>query len=119
MLLYVLRRLIFAAFLVFAVSSASLVLARMAPGDAVISEFGLNATPEQQKELRARYGLDRPILEQYVNWLGHAIRFDFGRSLANGREVSELISESAKNTALLAITALLLATLVGVPLGVY
>src|SRR5207247_4658734 len=55
----------------------------------------------------------------YVDWLSRAIRFDFGRSLANGRRVSELISESAANTAVLAISALLLATLIGLPLGVY
>src|SRR5262245_14383777 len=118
MIRYVIRRLVFAAFLVFAVSSASLIVARMAPGDYVVGVMGLNATPEAMKELRARLRLDRPIGAQYVDWLSRAVRFDFGRSLANGRPVSELISESAKNTAILAISALLLATLIGLPLGV-
>jgi peptide/nickel transport system permease protein len=116
---YFIRRLFFAAFLVVAVSSGSLVLARYAPGDYATGALGLNATPEQVAALRARYGLDRPLATQLADWLSHAVRFDFGRSLANGRPVSELISESALNTAILAVTALFLATIVGVPLGVF
>ncbi len=116
---YFIRRLFFAAFLVVAVSSGSLVLARYAPGDYATGALGLNATPEQVAALRARYGLDRPLATQLADWLSHAVRFDFGRSLANGRPVSELISESAVNTAILAVTALFLATIVGVPLGVF
>ncbi|HEY7599961.1 MAG TPA: ABC transporter permease [Candidatus Limnocylindrales bacterium] len=115
---YLSRRLAFAAFLVFAVSSASLVLVELAPGDYAINQLGLNAPPEEVAALRQRLGLDRPLVEQYVDWLAKAARLDFGRSLANGRPVVELISESASNTAVLAITALALATLVGLPLGV-
>jgi peptide/nickel transport system permease protein len=116
---YVIRRLVFAVFLVFAVSSASLIVARLAPGDYAVGVMGLNATPEAMRELRARLGLDRPIAEQYVDWLSRAVRFDFGRSLANGRPVIELIAESATNTAILAVTALFLASLIGLPLGVF
>ena len=118
MLFYLARRLVFAAFLVFAVSSASLLLVELAPGDYVAGTLGLRATPEEMAALRARYGLDRPLATQYVDWLSRAARFDFGRSLANGRSVAELISEAAANTALLAATALVLATLIGLPLGV-
>jgi peptide/nickel transport system permease protein len=116
--LYLTRRIAFAAFLVFAVSSASLVLVELAPGDFAIEALGFNATPEQVAALRARYGLDRPLPEQYLAWLSRAARFDFGQSLANGRPVAELISEGASNTAVLAVTALIVATLVGLPLGV-
>jgi peptide/nickel transport system permease protein len=119
MILYLLRRLAFAAFLVFAVSSASMLIVELAPGDYVSGTFGLSATPEQMAELRARYGLDRPLATQYVDWLSRAVRFDFGNSLANGRPVVELISDAAVNTATLAVAALLLATLIGLPLGVF
>lgn len=118
MLGYLARRLAFAAFLVFAVSSASLLLVKLAPGDYAIEALGLTATPDEVAALRARYGLDRPFREQYVDWISRAARFDFGRSLANGRPVAELISEGASNTAVLAVSALILATLVGLPLGV-
>jgi peptide/nickel transport system permease protein len=115
---YFFRRLLFAAFLVFAVSSASLVLVELAPGDYAVEHLGFSATPEEMAELRAQYGLDRPLGVQYLDWLSKAVRFDFGRSLANGRPVVELIAESASNTAVLALTALAVATLVGLPLGV-
>jgi peptide/nickel transport system permease protein len=65
-----------------------------------------------------RLGLDRSIAAQYGEWLVRAARFDFGRSLLYDRPVAELIPERAANTAVLAVTALALATLLGVPLGV-
>ena len=119
MIAYLLRRVLFAAFLVFAVSSASLLIVELAPGDYVTGSLGLQATPAEVAALRARYGLDRPLATQYVDWLSRAARFDFGQSLATGRPVAELISAAAVNTAMLAVTALLLATLVGLPLGVF
>ena len=119
MALYLLRRVAFALVLVFSVSSASLLIVELAPGDYVTGSLGLQATPAEVAALRARYGLDRPIATQYVDWLSRAARFDFGQSLATGRPVAELISAAAVNTAMLAVTALLLATLIGLPLGVF
>jgi peptide/nickel transport system permease protein len=118
MLAYVARRLAFAVFLVFAVSSASLVLARLAPGDFVSQSMGLDIRRELVEETRARYGLNRPIGEQYRQWIAGVARLDFGRSLLFDRPVADLIPEHAANTAILAVTALLVATLVGLPLGV-
>lgn len=117
MLAYLLRRLLFAVFLVFAVSSASLVLTRLAPGDFAVDTLGI-VKASTIEEMRARYGLDRPLVEQWGAWLGGALRLDFGRSLAYDRPVAELIPRRAANTALLAVSALLVATLVGLPLGV-
>ncbi len=117
MLTYLLRRLSFAVLLVFTVSSASLVLARLAPGDYAVGAVGLGSASALE-EARRRDGLDRPIAEQYASWLRGAARLDFGRSLAYDRPVSDLVPERALNTTLLAFAALALATLVGVPLGV-
>jgi peptide/nickel transport system permease protein len=118
MLRYLARRLAFAVVLVFVVSSGSLVLSRLAPGDFVSESLGLDASPETVAAARARAGLDRPLATQYLAWLGAALRFDFGRSLAYDRPVGDLIPERAANTAVLAVTAILLATAVGIPLGV-
>jgi peptide/nickel transport system permease protein len=113
---YLARRFAFALFLVIAVSSASLVLARLAPGDFVTDTAGIRRqTLEQQ---RARYGLDKSVAAQYRDWLAAAIRLDFGYSMQYGRPVRDLIPERAANTAVLACTALAFATLVGLPLGV-
>jgi peptide/nickel transport system permease protein len=115
---YLIKRLAFALLLIFVVSSASLLLTRIAPGD-----FGspqcLSLSAEDCARLRIRLGLDRPIAEQYVEWLGGALRFDFGQSFLYSRPVSTMIGERALNTAVLAIAALLAATLIGIPLGIY
>lgn len=115
---YVVRRLIFAALLVFLVSSAALVLTRLAPGDYAMLTLGVDARPEVLEQARARYGLNRPIAEQYGDWLVHALRFDFGESMQHGVPVAGLVRAAAANTAILAATALVAATLVGLPLGV-
>ncbi len=115
---YLLRRLAFALLLVFVVSSSALLLTRLAPGD-YTTEQALVLGPEQLARLRAELGLDRSLAEQYFSWLGGALHFDFGRSLLFARPVSTLLGERAANTAVLATTALLLATLIGIPLGVY
>ena len=119
MLAYLLRRLVFAVVLVFTVSSASLLLTRLAPGDYATGAVGLEAGRQRIEEMRARYGLDRPIVEQYGQWIAGALRFDFGRSLAYDRPVADLIPERAANTAILAVTALLAATVIGLPLGIF
>jgi len=115
---YVARRLAFAAFLVIAVSSASLVLARLAPGDFVSQSGSTQVSRAVLDQERARFGLDKSIAAQYRDWLAAAVRFDFGYSMQYGRPVRDLIPERAANTAMLAVTALVLATLIGLPLGV-
>jgi peptide/nickel transport system permease protein len=115
---YLARRLAFAAFLVLAVSSASLVLARLAPGDYVSGSLGIEARRETVEQARARLGLDASIGAQYRKWIVAAAHLDFGQSLLYDRPVRELIPERAANTAVLALTALVLATVVGLPLGV-
>lgn len=118
MLRYFARRLAFALLLVFVVSSAALLLTRLAPGDFASDVFGAGASAETIARERARYGLDRPVFVQYASWLAGAVRLDLGTSLMYGRPVRGLVLQRAGNTALLAVTALLAATLIGLPLGV-
>jgi peptide/nickel transport system permease protein len=115
---YIVRRLVFALFLVAAVSSAALVLARLAPGDYASGTLGIEARHETVEQMRARLGLDKSIGAQYRDWLAAALRLDFGRSLQYDRPVRDLIPERAANTAVLTITAIVFATLLGIPLGV-
>ena len=118
MLAYIARRLAFAVLLVFAVSSASLLLARLAPGDYVTESLGLGVSREMAEQARQRYGLDKSIGAQYAGWIANATRLDFGRSFLYDRPVVDLIPERAANTALLAAAALVAATCLGLPLGV-
>ena len=115
---YLARRVAFALFLVVAVSSASLVLARLAPGDFAAVIGGGKTTQDEIAKERARLGLDKSIAAQYRDWLAAAARLDFGYSMQYGRPVRDLIPERAANTAILAVTALVFATLVGLPLGI-
>ena len=115
---YLARRFLFAVLLVFSVSSVALVLTRLAPGDFADQTLVQTGNREAAEALRERYGLNRSIGGQYVDWLWKAVRFDFGRSMVYDRPVQDLISERAANSAILALSALVLATLVGIPLGI-
>ncbi len=115
---YLVRRLIAAIVLVAVVSSAALLLTRLAPGDFASQLYGSGATAQAIARERARYGLDRPVAAQYLDWLSHAARLDFGVSLVYHRPVAELLRDRAGNTAILALAALLLATLLGLPAGI-
>jgi peptide/nickel transport system permease protein len=114
---YLLRRALFALLLTFVASSAALLLTLLSPGD-----FAAGDTFEDPGLIaarRAKLGLDRPVAVQYADWLGRAIRLDFGESLLYSRPVGDLLGERALNTAVLAVAALGTATLVGIPLGIY
>jgi peptide/nickel transport system permease protein len=115
---YLARRLAFAVVLVVAVSSGSFILARLAPGDFVITSTGGRASPEAIERERARLGLDKSLAAHYRDWLASAVRLDFGNSMLYDRPVRGMIAERAANTAVLALTALLLATVIGLPLGI-
>ena len=115
---YLLRRLGFALLLVFVVASAAWLLTRIAPGDFATIQCQ-DLTIEACAKLRASLGLDRSLISQYLSWLGGVVRFDFGRSLLYSRPVNVLIGERALNTAVLAIFALIAATLIGIPVGIY
>ena len=93
-------------------------LVRLAPGDFVTESLGTGASQQTIAQQRARYGLDKSLGAQYRDWLASAARLDLGYSMQYGRPVRDLIPERAANTAILAVTALLLATLIGLPLGV-
>lgn len=116
MIRFLARRLIFALVLVVVVSSAALLLARLAPGD-VTAQLGPFASRSEIAGTRARFDLDRSPAAQWGLWLSRAVRFDFGDSFLYNRPVRGLVGRAAANTAVLAVVALAAATLAGIPLG--
>jgi peptide/nickel transport system permease protein len=112
------RRLVLAAFLVVGASSASLMLTRLAPGD-ITSQLGPFAKPDEVAATRARFDLDRPALVQWGLWASKAVRLDLGTSFLYNRPVSEMVGRAALNSAILAAAALVVATLVGISLGIF
>ncbi|HET9196461.1 MAG TPA: ABC transporter permease [Vicinamibacterales bacterium] len=115
---FLVRRVIFAVLLVFISSSAALFLTRLAPGD-LASALGPNPSGAEVAAARARFDLDRPAVEQWGLWMSRALRFDFGESLQYGRPVGPLVVRAAANSAVLGITALAVATLLGIGLGIF
>ena len=112
------RRVALAAVLVFLVTSGSLLLTHLAPGDATTSLVRPGVSAETLARERARLGLDQPFALQYIDWLGRAVRLDLGQSVRFGRPVTELLGARARNTALLALVALVVATALGLSLGI-
>src|SRR5439155_8200876 len=86
--------------------------------DYATESLGVGAHRETVERTRERYGLNKSVADQYRDWLSRATRFDFGRSLLYDRPVGDLIPERATNTAILAFSALVGATFIGVPLGI-
>ncbi|MFN2322319.1 MAG: ABC transporter permease [Trueperaceae bacterium] len=117
MLEYVARRLVQGAFVLFLVSLLTFFLINLAPGGpSSLIDFQSTAV-EREARLR-QYGLDRPVHERYLEWLGGAVRGDLGRSINQGLPVSRLLAQRLPLTLTLGGTALVLASVLGVALGV-
>lgn len=115
---YAFRRVLAALVLVFSVSTAAFVLARLAPGDETTSDYIAGVDPGTIARKRERLGLDRPFLAQLADYTWGIVRLDLGESARFERPVGALVAERGANTARLAFMALLLATLMGLPAGV-
>ena len=99
------------------IATVTFFLMRLAPGGPFRSEREI--PPVAREQLMRKYGLDRPLGEQYARFLSNAVRLDFGVSYHYpGRTVREIIAEAFPVSAELGGWALLLAVLLGVPLGV-
>jgi peptide/nickel transport system permease protein len=92
---------------------------RLIPGDAIAARLGTSTalSPEQLVSLRAYFGLDQPLHQQYWNWLMSLLRGDFGYSIRTGRPVLVEITERLPATLELAAAATLIAVTIGLPLG--
>jgi peptide/nickel transport system permease protein len=118
MLRLVLRRLSVLVPTLFGAATLVFLLLHVVPGDPIDVMLGESAAPAAREELRARLGLDRPLAEQYGRWLTGLARADLGESIRSGRPVTELLAERVPVTVTLALTALLVAVSIGIPLGV-
>lgn len=93
-------------------------LVHAAPGDPVIALAGENGDASYYAFMRQRFGLDRPLLEQFAVYAGRVVRGDFGTSYVYGRSVVSIIGERVPATLLLTSTALLVAIAGAIPLGI-
>jgi peptide/nickel transport system permease protein len=121
MLRYIIRRLLQGIVVIFLLSFMTFGLMQIAPGDPIRLLTGQNnarMTPEQLENIRAHWGLDKPFHEQYLTWLGNALRGDFGTSLVRrGVPVTDMVSEAAMVTIKLNLYSWLLSLAVALPVG--
>jgi peptide/nickel transport system permease protein len=117
---YILKRTLFAIPTLIVVSIGIFLLVRLLPGDIIDILFGGDQTASEEVKQRAReqLGLNGSYLEQYWRWISGILQGDFGFSLRNAEPVSNIILDAMTVTIELVVLALLIATLVGVPLGV-
>lgn len=120
MLRYLTQRLI--AFIPTLIGISILVFAaiRLIPGDIITATLGTEAgmlTAAQRASLERYYGLDKPPVEQYFIWLGEALQGNLGESVRHGRPVLELITGRFPLTLELALLAVLIALIIGIPFG--
>lgn len=87
-------------------------------GDSAQQMLSDAASPEALAAFRAKWGLDRTIFEQYLIYVGNALRGDFGTSYADGREVFDIVSERIPKTLLLTVSAFFISILIGIPAGI-
>ncbi len=115
---FLLRRLISSIPVLFGILLVTFFLNRSIPGDPCRALLGERATDAICNAYKARYGLDEPIPVQFVYYFRNILQGDLGQSSRFGRSVTDLLSERLPTTIELAVSALLIATLVGIPLGI-
>ncbi|ASP37312.1 ABC transporter permease [Bacterioplanes sanyensis] len=102
----------------FIVSALIFIGIELLPGDLAQAVLGQAATPETVAAFRQQLGLDQPAWSRYLQWLSNALQGDFGQSLANGRELSELLPGRLSNTLFLAVIAAVIAVPLALILGI-
>jgi ABC-type dipeptide/oligopeptide/nickel transport system permease component len=118
---YAIRRLVAIVPILWGISLIIFILMSVVPGDPVAGLIDPRAgtfDPKAAEELRRQWGLDRPKHEQYLQFIGNAVRGDLGRSLHQHSPVTGLVLERLPNTARLAGAAMLFASIVGISLGI-
>lgn len=115
---YVARRAAQAVVVMLGVSVLVFALVHLVPGDPVRAALGTRYDPEIAAQLRARTGLDQPLVTQYLNWLGRALTGDLGVSFRSGQPVTETILSRLPATLTLAFAALVVALVIALPLGI-
>ena len=116
---FILKRLIQMIPLVFGITFISFIIINLAPGDYLTSlKMNPQISQETLEQLKKTYGLDKPLIVQYFQWLWNALQFNFGYSFSYNVPVIDLIKERVPNTLFLSITSAVLAWGLAIPLGI-
>ncbi|EPC04250.1 glutathione ABC transporter permease [Litchfieldella anticariensis FP35 = DSM 16096] len=115
---YILRRLLLTIPVLLGLTVIVFLIMSLIPGDPALAILGSYATPENLARLRAELGLDLPLPQQYLVWLGNILQGDFGRSYTLNRPVLDEVLERFSATLILAGTSLAICVVLGVVAGI-
>jgi peptide/nickel transport system permease protein/oligopeptide transport system permease protein len=120
MVAFLIRRFVGFVFVVLAVTFLTFMIGHLAPGDPIQSMMGIRQDPAEHARLMHLYGLDRPLLVQFVDYVWRIVRYgDFGMSFRyEGRPVMALLGSALPVTLTIGLLALIISTVVGVVIGV-
>ncbi|MCY3877886.1 MAG: ABC transporter permease [Rhodobacteraceae bacterium] len=114
---YILKRLVSAIPVLLGISIIVFLIMAMIPGDPAMAILGSYATPENVEKLNRDLGLDKPLVQRYLIWLGNLVQGDFGRSFSLNRAVLDEVLERFNTTLLLAGTSFVICSILGVSAG--
>jgi peptide/nickel transport system permease protein len=100
------------------ISTIVFLVIRVIPGDPALVVAGIDASESDIEAIRVKLGMDKPVLQQYVEWIWKVVRFDFDNSMVTGQPVTRLILERLPLTLTLALLGLVISILIAIPLGV-
>jgi peptide/nickel transport system permease protein len=119
---YLVRRIIQAFVVIFLASFLVFAIMHWLPGDPILmymtSDVYHQHTAAEIEQMRHEYGLDRPVVVQYGEWLKGVFTADFGKSIVQGRTVADMIKQALPVTLYYGLTAFIFAHLIGIPLGI-
>jgi len=115
---YILRRVLGLIPVLFGVTMVVFLLLRLTPGDPATVMLGERGTPERAAQLRLEMGLDRPLWQQYAEFLNRTLHGDLGRSILSNSKISEELANRFPATAELVFFAMIWGMLIGIPAGI-
>ena len=115
---YIVQKLFSLVLVQLGISVVVFFMIRLVPGDVVDFIYGQYMGSERMDEIRALWGIDRPMVVQYLDWMGRVLQLDFGRSLVSGRAIAEEIFRRLPVTAHLSVMAVAWSVVFGIILGV-
>lgn len=116
---YALKKLAFSLLVLLGAATCSFILLHSIPGDTAEALAGPQASAEDVENLRRAMNLDAPLGEQYILYINNLLHGDLGHSYRNNKPVMEIISSAWPATMQLAVCSMLIAVLIGVPVGIY
>ncbi|MEM9266679.1 MAG: ABC transporter permease [Cyanobacteria bacterium P01_F01_bin.13] len=118
---YIFKRILSGLFTIWVTTIAVTLLIHLVPGDPVQIMYAQSqsTTPEQLEQIRHQLGLDRPIYEQYIMYMGRILQGDFGTTIRGSQPVLELLLVRLPNTLVLALSSLMVTMVVGVTAGFF